>query len=235
MHAENPPTSIAVETAAKLNRRTLHLVLILVPMTVLSLWLVYTQQRTTRVAALAASAIPAVIETPAHTWASSSLMLSERELDVLETRDYVFRTYADGRGKPVDLVIVFSEDNRKGTHPPDVCLEGSGSRIMMRYDRTVHIDGVALQLRELVTTNGPGRYSYFAYFYKCGDMFTPSFYRQQAQTVLNGLMNRNAAGALVRYSVTLDNPQDLPNARARVDQLLEVTFPHIKSKLNLSH
>jgi len=235
MTTDNPSTSLPIETAAKLNRRTLHLVLILVPMTALSLWLVYTQQRTTRVAALAASAIPAVIESPAHTWTSSSLMLSERELDVLETRDYVFRTYADGRGKPIDLVIVFSEDNRKGTHPPDVCLEGSGSRIMMRFDRTVNVDGVALQLRELITTNGPGRYSYFAYFYKCGDVFTPSFYRQQAQIVLNGLMNRNAAGALVRYSVTLDNPQDLPNARARVDQLLAVTFPHIKSKLNLSH
>ena len=51
-----------------------------------------------------------------------------------------------------------------------------------------------MTLRELVTTTPAGHYQYFAYFYKCGDMFTPSFYKQQAQIVWNGLTRQNASG-----------------------------------------
>ena len=92
--------------------------------------------------------------------------------------------------------------------------------------------GTRLTLRELVTTTNTGQAVYFAYFYKCGDVFTPSFYKQQVQIIWNGLTRQNASGALIRYSTPIARPADVDAGRARVDQLLAATFPPIRDRLN---
>jgi len=171
-------------------------------------------------------------------WTSTSMSFSETEMQILETRDYVYRTYTNGKDVPVDLCVVFSEDNRKGTHPPDICLEGAGYRILSREVRTLaSAAGEPLTLCEIVTTGntgaaGEGAYYYFAYFYKCGERFTPSFYKQQMQIVWNGLTRRNAAGALIRFSTPMSSLADVDAARGRTERLLAATFPYIRDGLN---
>jgi EpsI family protein len=164
------------------------------------------------------------------------MKFSELEMAVLETRDYLFRTYTDGKSDSgdIDLCVVFSEDNRKGTHPPDVCLEAGGSSIVDRKDRVVTLNGEALTLRELVTTRvgRSDQYMYFAYFYKAGDNFTPNFYGQQVRIIWNGLTRQNTAGALIRYSTPMKNPGEIDKARARTDELIALTVPYLKKNLN---
>jgi hypothetical protein len=80
-------------------------------------------------------------------------------------------------------------------------------------------------------TDFDGHSTYFAYFYKCGDSFTPSFYKQQAMIVWNGLTRQNAAGALIRFSTPMEGG-DMGVARKRVDEVLAATFPSIRDKLN---
>ena len=46
-----------------------------------------------------------------------------------------------------------------------------------------------------------------------------------------GLTRQNAGGALIRYSVDMPDG-NLDAARRRVDQLLDVTFPAIRDRLN---
>jgi EpsI family protein len=226
-------------TLAALSRRTFLLAAILAPAILLTIVLVVSETRTPRVADLAAQAIPRTLIASDRVWTSTDMRFSDLEMQILETSDYIFRTYTDGKGSPVDLCVVFSEDNRKGTHPPDICLEGSGYRIVSREPRTVAVAGVPLTLEEIVATAGTGvgsnQYMYFAYFYKCGTTFTPSFYKQQMEIVWNGLMHHNAAGALIRYSVPMASSADIQSARARVDQLLAVTFPPIRDGLNPRH
>ncbi len=223
-------------TLAALSRRTLLLAAILAPAILLTILLVISETRTPRVADLAAQAIPHTLLAPDRVWTSTDMHFTDIEMQILETNDYIFRTYNDGKGAPVDLCVVFSEDNRKGTHPPDICLEGSGYRIVSREPRTITVANTPLTLEEIVATAGTGvgsnQYIYFAYFYKCGTTFTPSFYTQQMDIVWNGLMHRNAAGALIRYSLPMASAADLPAARARVDQLLAATFPPIRDHLN---
>ena len=157
---------------------------------VLTVMLVISQSRSTRAAGFAEK--PSHPAMPDRTRTSSSMTFSDVELDILETRDYVYRTYTDGEA-PVDLCAVF-QGNRKGTHPPDVCLEGSGSRIVSRQDRQTTVAGTPLTLRELVTIGPSGQYVFFAYIYKCGDVFTPSFYKQQVQIIWNGLTRQGLQG-----------------------------------------
>ncbi len=229
-NGETPPLQEGA-TVRSLGRRAVVLAGIMAPVIVLTVLLVTSQTRGTLISEVAKNAIPEMVDAHGDLWTSTPNSFSDAEMDILETHDYVFRTYTDGRGKPVDLCVIFSEDNRKGTHPPDVCLEGGGSRIMQRMDRELTVDGTKLQIRELVTAY-QGRYTYFAYFYKCGDSFTPSFYWQQATIVWNGLTRQNAAGALVRYSTPMTDSTGVDAARTRVDQLLHATFPSIRDKLN---
>src|SRR5438067_461603 len=148
------------ETLARLPRRTAVLAGIMAPAVILTILLVVSQSRALRVADVAERAIPTMISAGDRTWTSTAMTFSDEEMDILETRDYLYRMYSDGKGAPVDLCVIFSEDNRKGTHPPEVCLEGSGSRIVMRADRTVEAGGSFVTLRELVTTTPAGHYQY---------------------------------------------------------------------------
>src|SRR5947209_4790840 len=98
-------------TLALLRRRTAILALVMLPAMVLTVWLVVSQSRATRVGDLARRVIPATILASDRTWTSSESTFSDAELEILETKDYVYRTYSDGRGGPVDLCVIFSEDN----------------------------------------------------------------------------------------------------------------------------
>jgi len=235
-------------TMAALPWRTFQLLAIVAPAIALTALLVISGQRPMRVADFAGKAIPATFVTADRVWVSTSTKLSEFDMQMLETRDYVNRTYTDegsgargggGIGGGVQLCVVFSEDNRKGTHPPDVCMSGAGHRILSRGERTVGEGREKVTLRELVVMvkeaggggESAGQYLYCAYFYKCGDGFTSSFYRQQVQIIWNGLTCRNAAGALIRYTTPMTNFSDLEAARARTDQLIALTFPYIRDNL----
>jgi EpsI family protein len=221
-------------TVAALKRRTGILLALVVPATILTIVLVATQSRAMRVADIADKAIPTLLTKDGRTWTSTSLTFSDAELEILETRDYMYRSYTDGKGPPVDLCVIFSEDNRKGTHPPDVCLEGSGARILTRNDRPIVVAGTPIVLRELVTTTPGGQYMLVSYMYMCGDVFTPSYYQQQVQIVWNGLTRQNASGALIRYTTPMANSSDVERARSRTDELLAASFPFIRDDLKLA-
>ena len=70
---------------------------------------------------------------------------------------------------------------------------------------------------------------YVLYTFKCGNAYTRSFWRQQFTILINGLLNRNASGALVRVSTSLRG--DLEQARERCMQLLRTAVPHLDRKL----
>jgi EpsI family protein len=220
-------------TLSALKKRSLVLLAILLPAVVLTFYLVATDRRPKNPPTVAENSLPLTITTADRVWTSNRMTFSELEMAILETRDYLYRTYTDGRGSPVDLCIVFSEDNRKGTHPPDVCLEAGGATISERLEREVTIDGQPLKVRELITTRvgSADQQTYFAYFYKAGDSFTPSFYGQQVQIIWNGLTRQNTAGAMIRYSTPMKK-SELVQARARVDELISITVPRLKEKLN---
>jgi len=148
---------------------------------------------------------------------------------VLETDDYVHRRYSR-RGAPwVDFSIIFSKDNRKGTHPPDLCLEGSGQEIILKRDVVAHgIEGRgSVPCRELIAQRKRDRKSIlYMYTYKCGDTYTRSFWWQQLTILANGLLRRNATGALIEVSTPLPDGS-LNDARNRLMNTLRTAIPHL--------
>ncbi len=126
--------------------------------------------------------------------------------------------------------MIFSEDNRKGTHPPDVCLEGVGEEII--YKGEVTIDGLGerepIVGRELIVQGNTTR-QYFLYTYKCGGEYTDSFWQQQFTVFYNGLVDRNASGALIEVSTPVKGTVE--EARKLCVAMLQAAVPHLDKNL----
>lgn len=174
----------------------------------------------------AMSALPTQWTWDRQTFTSYDLMLDDVTLVILESPDYLYRRYVpQGGGSPLDLCVIFSRDNRKGIHPPDLCLEGMGQDIVAKTDVTVPLEFSTLPCRELVV-QGPQDAYYFLYVYRCGDTYTRSFWRQQSFVVANGLLNRAAAGALIRVSAPV-NKGNISEARTACLALLRMAAPKL--------
>jgi len=182
---------------------------------------------------MAARAVPADLEVNGQSWRGYHVPLPQRILDILGTTDYLSRQYVGAGREPIYFVVIFSKDNRKGTHPPDLCLEGGGQEIIAKKD--VVVRGVAGRrgpidppCRELIVQSRRNLQC-FTYTYKCGDTYTRSFWWQQWVIFANGLLNRNAAGALIWVSTPAT--EGLNAARERSRAFLRVAVSHLDRNL----
>lgn len=174
----------------------------------------------------AKAALPVTLTIDNREWRGQDLKMSQDVLDILETDDYLYRTYRSPGRVSLRISVVFSKDNRKGTHPPDLCLEGAGEGVMQKG--RVMLDGVEgigdVRCRELVVQSTSGRSRYFLYVYKCGKTYTPDFLSQQLIILWNGLTNRNASGALIRISSDVGSG-GVEESRKRCSMFLRACLP----------
>jgi EpsI family protein len=175
--------------------------------------------------------VPRSIAVDGATFVGEDQELDPKSLVILEYPDYLYRRYIDpDTGRFVDLLIVFSANNRKGTHPPEVCIEGGGEQITTKRVERIHVAGMdELALKELFTQRS-NRRTWFFYTYKSGSRYTPSFFVQQFWVFANGLMGRNSGGALIRFSTSAD-PRDAEPSRRLVLGVVETLMPHIDKGL----
>lgn len=179
----------------------------------------------------AQNAVPQTVMLGSTVYDGADLPLDQKSLDILETNDYLYRHFTDAQDpRYIDLLIVFSPDNRKGTHPPEVCIEGGGDQIIAKKIEHLTVEGVGdLSMRELVTQRGPHQ-MYFLYTYKAGGRYTANFYEQQFWIILNGMLGRNTAGALIRLSVPILD-QDEDRARSTALAAARALMPQINQNL----
>jgi len=179
---------------------------------------------------MAIQAMPASLDMDGRRWHSYDLTMDERTLTILETTDYLNRRYVAPGSAPLDFCVIFSRDNRKGTHPPDLCLEGGGQDIIAKRDvllRNIAGRGDVL-CRSLLVQSGLRR-DYFLYVYKCGNEYTPSFWKQQFVIFTNGLLGRNASGALIRVSTPVTDNEEAASRRSTM--LLSAAIPYLDRAL----
>ena len=175
-------------------------------------------------------ALPAQLSAGQRLWYGYVIPMDKDVLTVLETEDAIMRRYVCEGSSAVDFCVIFSEDNRKGTHPPDLCLEGAGQNIVSKnnVDVTTLQGNKTLPCRELVVQS-EDEITYFLYTYKCGGRYTRSFWLQQLVIFVNGLLDRNASGALIRVSTSVDG--ELPEAKELAKSFLRAGLPHVQRVL----
>ena len=132
-------------------------------------------------------------------WQATDIPLTERDYEILETKNLIMRDYKNTKGDSVYLYIVYSENNRKVTHPPELCFTGSGLTIVDKssIQLTNNIRGVKLLMekgdaRELVV-----------YWFRAGSFNTDSYVKQQLKVVFDLLRGKRTSCALLRLSTDI--------------------------------
>ena len=147
-------------------------------------------------------------------WESKELTITEEEYAILETRNAFARKYSTEDGKHAILFVVYSQNNRKVSHPPEVCYIGSGVSVVSNEpkpivefpsDQFVGIEPVesarVVANRLLLEQSVAQQVAY--YWFKVGDVFTEKYWKQQLLIPLRSLLGQNASSAMIRISSTV--------------------------------
>jgi EpsI family protein len=141
-------------------------------------------------------------------WKGQDLPVDENAYAILETKNLILREYNKGDDK-VYLYIVYSQDNRKVSHPPEVCFEGSGITVVEKEKKPLVLaDGRTIYANELRVEKA-GVVNVVYYWYKAGSFYTDNYLRQQARIALGRLTFKRTSNAMIRVSAeaTLEQPQ----------------------------
>lgn len=138
-------------------------------------------------------------------WQATDIPLSERDYEILETRNLIMREYKNPKGESVYLYIVYSEDNRKVAHPPEICLSGGGLSILDKS--SVQITD-SIRATRLLTEKGDFR-QLVIYWYKAANLNTDKYLKQQLKVVLDRTLGKRTSCALIRLTTDIkDNNQE---------------------------
>ncbi|HOW36370.1 MAG TPA: EpsI family protein [Candidatus Omnitrophota bacterium] len=134
-------------------------------------------------------------------WTSRELTITDKEYEILETRNAFMREYSRASGEKVYLFIVYSQYNRKVSHPPEVCYTGSGTTILEHSVSAITIaeQNLVLDVNRLVMESRAEQQIAY-YWFKVGGSFTASYWKQQALIAFKTLFNQPASSALIRIS-----------------------------------
>jgi EpsI family protein len=131
-------------------------------------------------------------------WKSSDLPISERDYQILETRNLIMREYTNSKGDAVTLYIIYSENNRKVVHPPELCLTGGGQSIEDK--NSVQIGNI--RAVKLLMQQGDSR-QLVLYWFKAGNLNTDRYVKQQLKVVFDLLRGKKTSSALIRITTTV--------------------------------
>jgi len=132
-------------------------------------------------------------------WKAKDIPLAERDYEILETRNLILRDYKNAKGQSVYLYLIYSEDNRKVSHPPEVCFIGSGATIVDQ--KPVQITS-AIKANKLVVEKANDR-QIVVYWFKAGPLYTDKYIKQQWKVVTDRTFGKRTSGALIRLSVDI--------------------------------
>ncbi len=142
-------------------------------------------------------------------WTAEELPISDEEYAILETRNAFARMYTNASGAQVMLYIIYSQHNRRVAHPPEICYSGGGATITKKYPHTVSTQTPAPLVVNKVVIDEQRYQQIMYYWFKIGDAYTPSYWRQQILIALKTLSRRPSSSAMVRVTsiVQNDDPQ----------------------------
>ena len=132
-------------------------------------------------------------------WVSKDIPLDERVYALLETKNLIMRNYLNKQGEAVNCYIIYSQDNRKVAHPPEICLQGEGATVV---EKTAMQVTDSIKATKLVLEKPLSR-DLVIYWYKAGNLNTNDYIKQQLKIVINRMLRKSSSGALIRISTEI--------------------------------
>lgn len=139
-------------------------------------------------------------------WKGEDVPISERDYEILETRNLIMRDYRNPKEDSVYLYIIYSEDNRRALHPPEICYSGGGATIV---EKSVVPITNSLKANRFIIEDKDSR-ELVVYWFKSTNLNTYSYLKQQVKIVADRMMRKKTYGAMIRISVMIKDNN--PNA-----------------------
>ena len=135
-------------------------------------------------------------------WYGSEIPIDERTYELLETKDTVMREYVNAAGDKVGLAVVYSKENLRVVHAPDVCLSGGGSSIREKVTEVVSFDSEPPQnaVFNNFTVGSGSEEQTVLFLYKSGTKLTSNSLRMEFDFFINKALRRPHSVALIRFS-----------------------------------
>ncbi|MBI3618018.1 MAG: EpsI family protein [Candidatus Omnitrophica bacterium] len=166
-------------------------------------------------------------------WSAEEIMISQQDKAILETDNVFVRRYTNPRGEAAYLFIVYSQNNRKVSHPPEVCYTGSGATILSNVHDSFSADSSALKdikVNRVTVEQGRERQIFF-YWFKVGDTFTPNYWKQQGLIALKSFLGQPSSSALIRISISAKKEEDDANATQKLKDFGRMILPYLQKYL----
>lgn len=132
-------------------------------------------------------------------WQGADIPLPERDYEILETKNLFIRDYKNPNGDSVYLYIIYSGDNRRALHPPEVCYTGGGATIL---EKSVIPVTDSMKANKFVIEYKDSR-QLVVYWFKSNDLNTYSYLKQQLKIVADRMLGKKTSGAMIRVSTEI--------------------------------
>lgn len=164
---------------------------------------------------------------------SMEIPMDQKTLDILETSDVMFRKYEKDDMIPVYFCIIYSQNNRKVAHPPELCLSGGGS--IVENKEQIYFDTPIkkkFDSQKLIVVHGNSKWMYL-YWYKSGKYFSSNYLLQQFLAAVTQLVHRKSSCALIRLSTPIPPDEETPfkQTQERLKKFSNTILPIISKKL----
>jgi len=132
-------------------------------------------------------------------WVSQDIPLDKRVYELLETKNLIMRNYINKQGEAVNCYIIYSQDNRKVAHPPEICLQGEGATVV---EKTAIQITDSIKATKLILEKSLSR-ELVIYWYKAGNLNTNDYLKQQLKIVIDRMSRKSSSGALIRLATEI--------------------------------
>jgi EpsI family protein len=141
------------------------------------------------------------------------------EVQGLETRDIIKRTYSDGRSYMELVVAYIAHSSRKSAHAQEACLRGAGAQV--GTIEAVSWDGGRVG-GKLLSIDLRDNRQWVCYWYKIGNTFTADYLSSSLRMFLGGLIGEKPQGAAL---VRILTPEKRGENRAQIERRMQ-EFTH---------
>jgi len=161
-------------------------------------------------------------------WTAEEIPIDDEDYAVLETRNAFVRKYTDSAEREVFLYVVYSQDNRKVAHPPEICYTGGGAAVLSNKPAVLKLaQGRKIVANKLLIEQGKTEQILF-YWFKVGSDFTPNYWKQQLMFSIKHLLGQSSSSALIRLSATLDKDDEWgEKTSANIEEFSRLIAPYL--------
>ncbi len=165
-------------------------------------------------------------------WTAEELPITDKEKAILETDNVFARRYTNAQKEEIYLFIVYSQNNRKVSHPPEVCYTGSGATILSNIHDAFGTGAspAEIKVNRVTVEQGRNRQIFF-YWFKVGDTFTSNYWKQQWLIAVKSFSGQPSSSALIRISTDTKKEGDDEMAAQRLKDFGRIILPYIQKHL----